>query len=127
MADTPGPPNPEPGTASRTSVAAIVTYCLLGTWALMVFGLFTLVWFQVAIDSTQMALIGAVFGTEQTLLVAAVTFWVGSTQGAKALGDAMAQSAAKAQGVVAAVAASKPGVVAPEAEVDPFKIKEPGS
>jgi hypothetical protein len=82
-----------PNSASRTGVAAIVTYVLLGIFALALLGVFLLISYGVKIDGVTLGVLGGALGTLQTMLVGAVGFWIGSSVGAKASGDALAQLA----------------------------------
>lgn len=98
----------DPSSASPASVPAIVTFLLIGIWAAMVAGLFVLIANKIELTAIQVGLLSGTFGTETTLLVASVSFWVGSTAGGKAMGDQIARSGAQAQATVASIAASGP-------------------
>lgn len=116
-------PNPVAESARASSVPAIVTFWLLGIWTLMVLGIFWLVGTKITISVVMFGLLSGVFGTETTLLVGAVGFWVGSSVGAKASGDALAQLAGAGPPPPAAPLAPEPAEPEHEPPADPFRIK----
>lgn len=65
------------------SVPALVTWWLLAIWTVMVSGVFVLTGLRVSIEGVMLGVLSGIIGTQTTLLVASVSFWVGSTVGAK--------------------------------------------
>ena len=79
-------------TDSRTSVPAIVTYWLLAIWTGIIVGVFNLVLRGVTIDGILLSLVSGLIGTQTTLLVASVSFWVGATVGGKQANERLAKA-----------------------------------
>lgn len=80
-------------TNRKDSVAAVVTFWLLGVWTMMVAGVFALVAFKIKLENDAVILLGGMIATQTTLTVGAAGFWLGSSIGSKASGDALAQLA----------------------------------
>lgn len=87
-------PPPPHDNESRLSVPAIVTYWLLFIWSGIVLGVFLLVAHGITIDGILLALVSGLIGTQTTLLVAAVSFWVGATVGGKQANERLSQASA---------------------------------
>jgi hypothetical protein len=113
------PQKPEPSSAALNSVPAIVTFWLLGIWTVMVIGVFLMAAFGVKIEGTTLGVLAGVIGTQTTMLVAAVSFWVGTNIGAKAAGDKMAESMMKGQAAFAQLAGAGPPPPSPPLAPDP--------
>lgn len=77
---------------SRTSVPALVTYWLLAIWTGVVVAVFVMVAREITIDGILLALVSGLIGTQTTLLVAAISFWVGATQGGKAANERLSEA-----------------------------------
>lgn len=92
----------------RTFITAAVTFLLLIVWAGMVGGVFYLVTHKAQLDSILYGLLGTIFGTESTLLVAAISYWVGTTAGAKSSADAMAETNRTSGAALAQLAGAGP-------------------
>jgi hypothetical protein len=92
--------------ARPTSVPAIVTFWLLGVFTLTVIGVFVLIADRVQLNTIMFGLLTGLIATETTLLTGACGFWLGSSIGAKASGDAIADSNKAAAGALAKIAAS---------------------
>jgi len=120
------PPNPIAQSARATSVPALVTFWLLAIWTGTITGVFVLVFKAVVVSALLFGLISGVLGTQTTLLVAAVSFWVGSTVGAKAAGDSMAEGNKAAQAALATLAGAPPDRFAAGA-VTQVKVTNPAS
>lgn len=69
------------------SVPAIVTYWLLLIWSALVGGVFWLILHGNPITDVMLGVLSGLIGTQTTLLVAAVSFWVGSSVGQKQAQD----------------------------------------
>jgi hypothetical protein len=118
--------------AKWNSVPALVTFWLLGVWAGMIVGVFSLVASGVTVSTVMFGLLSGIFGTETTLLVAAVSFWVGSTVGSRASGDAIAESGKVSAAALAKIAGGAPAPDAAEPQVvtiqqadgDPVPVQE---
>lgn len=89
---------------ARGSTAALITYAILASWLVTKIALFWLAWSSAGaaghpamiIESAMIGLLGQVLTTEQTLLVACVGYWVGSSQSSKTAQANVAQIAAAA-------------------------------
>jgi len=97
-----------PSAASLTSVAAVVTFILLAIDATEIFGVFGLVLSRVEVNTFLSSVITGILASTNTLLVMATSYWVGSTTGAKATGDAIAASNLAATTAVATLAGAPP-------------------
>ncbi len=75
---------------SPTSVPALVTYWLLAIWSLMILGVFVMTGLHVAIEGVMLGVLSGIISTQTTILVAAVSFWVGSTSGSRQTADNIA-------------------------------------
>jgi len=93
-------------TDSRTSVPALVTYWLLGLWTLVIANVFNLVLQGVKIDGILLSLVSGLIGTQTTLLVAAVSFWVGATVGGKQSTERLAEAQKMSSAALAKIAAT---------------------
>lgn len=91
------------------SVPALITFILLAIWSGMVGGVFYLVINKVDVGTVMFGLLSGIFVIEQSLLVGAVGFWMGSSIGAKAAGDAMADSSKAGQLALAQIAGAGTG------------------
>lgn len=116
MADV-AKPAEDHGAFSAKSVPAIVTFWLLAIWTLMIVAMFALVGFKVAIEGVLLGLLSGIIGTQTTLLVAAVSFWVGSTVGARQASDKAANENAKSTAALAQLAGA--GAPPPAPPLDP--------
>jgi hypothetical protein len=102
-------PAPAPGPNSgSSSVAAIVTYWLLAIWSGLILGVFLLIANQVKLSDVMLGVLSGLFGTQTTLLVASVSFWVGSTSGANQAQSAIANDAAGKTNALAQLAGAGP-------------------
>lgn len=93
---------------SPRSVPAIVTYWLLAIWSAMILAVFAMVAFQVPIEGVMLGILSGLIGTQTTLLVAAVSFWVGSTVGSRQKGDDAAADATIKTAALAQLAGAGP-------------------
>lgn len=109
-----GTGNSEPSSSSAKSVPAIVTFWLLGLWTFTIVAAVILTGLKIEVDST--ILIG-VIGSQTTLTVSAVSFWVGTTVGAKAAGDKIAAQAETSSAALAQLAGA--GAPPPAAPLSP--------
>lgn len=124
----------EPSANSLTSVPAVVTFWLLGLWTLVVVFKFALVAWKVPLSADTEGFLGQVVDTTQNMMLMAVSFWVGSSVGAKASGDALARRGETDSAAIAQLAGAGPPppaapmspelVVAPTDSTHPF-MKEP--
>ncbi len=96
-------------TASQFSVPALVTYWLLGIWTLVIGSVFQLVHDKIMIDGVLLALVSGIIGTQTTLLVAAVSFWVGATVGGKEANERMGKANEVATAALTTIAAAGTG------------------
>lgn len=108
LTGAPGDKPYQPAPASPWSVPAIITYALLLIWILTAAGMYNLIVGQVQINSVYVGILGTILGTDQTLLVAAISFWVGTTSGAKSSGDALAKSNEAGSSALAQLAGAGP-------------------
>jgi hypothetical protein len=97
-----------PATARASSVPAIVTFWLLLIWSGQNAGLFAMTVYKIELNAVLSGILQNVLGTTGTLLVAAVSFWVGSTVGARASGDALAESNKAASTALSTLAGAPP-------------------
>lgn len=102
------PPTHTTAESSRTSVPALVTYWLLAIWSGMVIAVFLMASNDVKIEGVMLAVITGLIGTQTTLLVAAVSFWVGTTYGAKAGAEREADNGRLASAALAQLAGAGP-------------------
>lgn len=89
-----GPPRDVPSD-SRFSVPALVTYWLLAIWAFITYRLIDALIYQVmanAVNPVLLAAVSGLIGTQTTLLVSAVSFWVGATVGGKQATERLAEA-----------------------------------
>lgn len=134
MADSPAP---QPQAASAKSVPALITFWLLGLWSAIIAAKFVLVavgvWGQqgtvtFAIDATVQTFLSNAESTTQNLLIMAVSFWVGTTVGAKALGDTLAESNKAGATALATIAGAAPnGGHGPDPTPQPVVVTNPAS
>ena len=120
--------------ANWKSVPALVTYWLLAIESGTLIGVFWLIWSKALVTTIMFGLLSGLLGIQNTLLTAAVSFWVGSTVGAKASGDALAASNMAATSAVATLAGAPPpthptpsspvAVVVKSSADDPVVVKE---
>jgi hypothetical protein len=124
-----------PQSARATSVPALVTFCLLAIDVGMILGVFLLIAYKVTISTVMVGILSGIFGIENTLLTSAVTFWVGSSVGTKAAGDALVESNKVASAAVAQLAGATPAastdqptepvpVVVKSSVADPVIVKD---
>lgn len=112
-------PSPVSQSARANSVPALITWWLLGLWTLISVAKFAIVASNhVTIDAQVQGFLSNVESTTQNLLLMAVSFWVGSSVGAKASGDALAQLAGAGPPPPAAPLAAEP-----DPPADTFRIK----
>lgn len=87
---SPAAPPADPNAASsRTGVAAIVTYILLVQFFSAGAAVITMIATGVKADAVLLALLSGMVGSLTTMVIGAVGFWIGSSVGAKASGDAL--------------------------------------
>lgn len=110
--------------ANLLTVPSLVTFWLLGIWTLMIGGVFFLAALRVPIEGVMLGVLSGVIGTQTTLLVAAVSYWVGSTQGAKNAQERAANDNKEAQKVIAQLAGAGPP---PPAPANPTAAQEEAS
>lgn len=91
-------------TAKRTSVAAIVTYWLLLNWTLLGTAVVYLIVVNATITAVMLGVLGGIIGTQSTLTIGAVGFWIGSSLGAKMAGDQIAATQKDGQAALAQLA-----------------------
>jgi len=77
---------------SRSSVPALVTYWLLAIWSGLIIGVFWLARSKITVDSALLTLIYNLISTQTVILVAAISFWVGATQGGKAANERLSEA-----------------------------------
>lgn len=108
MADTP----PVAQSAKLTSTPALITFWLLIQWAMIGGSKLLIVLQGIKLDATLQGFLSNFEGTTQNLLIMAVSFWVGSSVGAKASGDALAERGKQDSAALATIAGAAP-VAAP--------------
>jgi hypothetical protein len=94
------------------SVPAIVTYWLLLIWSGLIWAVVDMVVHKVEISGIMLAVLTGLIGTQTTLLVASVSFWVGATMGGKQANERLAEASRIANETLARQA---------EGNVVPFK------
>lgn len=91
-------------TESIASVPALVTFWLLAIWTLVIIGVFSMAAARIPIEGVMLGVLSGIIGTQTTLLVAAVSFWVGSNVGAKQARDSAAKDNDAKTAVIAQLA-----------------------
>lgn len=76
----------------RLSVPALVTYWLLAIWTGLICAVVYMVVQKVEISGIMLAVLTGLIGTQTTLLVAAVSFWVGATMGGKQANERLSEA-----------------------------------
>jgi hypothetical protein len=94
--------------AKWTSTPALVTWWLLALWSGITVANYSLAAWAVKVDAILQGLISNTQNLTGTVLVAAVSFWVGSTVGARASGDAIAESGKVSAAALAKIAGGAP-------------------
>lgn len=121
--------------ASARSVPALITFWLLGLWSAIIVAKFLLIYLAVlppnggrafVIDATVQTFLSNAESTTQNLLIMAVSFWVGSTVGAKALGDTLAESNKAGATALATIAGAAPHAVVQDQPQPVVVTNEPG-
>lgn len=79
--------------AAHKSVAAVITYILLGQLSLIMVGVFMIIFFNAKVEAVMLGVLGGLITSVTGQAGVAVGFWVGSSSSSKAANAALAQIA----------------------------------
>lgn len=100
------------------SIPAVVTFWLLGIWTLMIGLVFALAFARIPIEGVLLGVLSGIISTQTTALIASISYWVGTTSGAKGTADQ-----ANAAGGVATAALAQLAGAGPQPPAVPLEPK----